>query len=169
LAGRRRRLSSPLPPKHRAIAVFDKLGRSLGRGGTALLFLLAGVELALAGGGSPQLALVRATAYASSTATTTLEIEGSFNFEDTVQLPLPVDVIVTQGDRSVRFDLAGHVFTSVGGAPEQPAPGPGVIAIKPNKILLVLPSGFGSGAATVQLVAQYKGDTFSSNTLEFTL
>ena len=148
--------------------------RSVRRAGTALaLAVLAGlapvVDLALAAGGSPQLALVSATPYRSSAGTISLDIEGSFNFEDTVQLPLPVDVIVAQGDRSERFDLAGNVFASIAGGPEQPDAGPGVIAVKPREILLVLPSGFGAGAATVQIVARYKDETFTSNALGFTL
>jgi hypothetical protein len=134
-----------------------------------VLSLFVGIGSGLAAGGSPQLALVRAVAYRSSTAAVTLQIEGNFNFEDTVQLPLPVNVIVAQGDKTFRFDLMGHAFSSVAGGSEQPAPGPGVIAINASTILLVLPPGFAAGTATVQLAAQYQGDAFSSNSLEFTL
>jgi hypothetical protein len=134
-----------------------------------LALLLGGAGSASAAGGSPQLALVQVTPYPSSAAVVTLELVGNFNYEDTVQLPLPLDVIVAQGDRITRFDLAGHAFTSVGGAGEQPDSGPGVIAVKQHAILLVLPSGFGAGATTVQLVAHYQGETFASNTLGFTL
>jgi hypothetical protein len=134
-----------------------------------LALLLGGAGSAAAAGGSPQLALVQATPFTSSAGAVTLELVGNFNYEDTVQLPLPLDLIVAQGDRTTRFDLAGHAFTSVGGAGEQPDSGPGVIAVKQHTILLVLPPGFGAGATTVQLVAHYQGETFASNTLEFTL
>jgi len=155
--------------EHRAVAIFRALGGATRRAGAALAALLVAAGLARAAGGSPQLALVSATPYRSSTAAVTLALEGSFNFEDTVQLPLPVDVVIVQGDRTARFDLAGHAFKSIAGGPEQPDSGPGVIAVKQHSILLVLPAGFGAGAATVQILARYRGETFASNTLGFTL
>ncbi len=138
--------------------------------GTGLVLVFLVVDLAAAAGGSPQLAVVRAAAHRSTSGSAvTLEIEGSFNFDDTLQLPLPVDVIVTQGSLSARLDLAGNVFTSVNGGAEQSSPGPGVISVTRNVILLVLPSAFASGPAAVQLVVRYKDVPFSSNQVNVTL
>ncbi len=142
----------------------------LRRLGTGLVLLLLVVDLAAAAGGNPQLAVVRATAHRSTSGSgVTLEVEGSFNFDDALQLPLPVDVVVTQGSLSARLDLAGNVFTSVDGGAEQPAPGPGVISVTRSVILVVLPSAFVSGPATVQLAVRYKDAPFSSNQLSVTL
>jgi len=155
--------------KNNSTGICDAFRRSVGRACATLAMLLLVADLAIAAGGSPQLALVSATPYRSTAGAVTVAIEGNFNFEDTVQLPLPVEVIVAQGARSTRFDLAGHAFTTIGGAAEQPDAGPGVIVVKQHQMLLVLPPGFATGAATVQIVARYQDDSFASNTLEFTL
>jgi hypothetical protein len=111
---------------------------------------------------------MRVTAYRSSSGTSTLKLEGSFSYADTVQLALPLSVTVTQGQLTARFDLSGNVFTSTGGA-EQPVAGPGVISVAQREIVLVLPAGFSAGTATAQVVANYEGQPISSNRLSFTL
>jgi hypothetical protein len=116
----------------------------------------------------PRLALMRVTAYRSTSGTNTLTLEGSFSYADTVQLALPLNVVVTQGQLTARFDLAGNVFTSTGG-PEEPGAGPGVISFAPREIVLVLPAGFAPGTATAQVVANYERQPISSNRLSFTL
>jgi hypothetical protein len=113
----------------------------------------------------PRLALLRVTPYRSTTGTITLKIEGSLSFADAVQLALPLSVSITQGSLSARFDLAGNVFTSTAGGAEQAAAGPGVIAIAPRAITLVLPPGFTTGAASAQVTANYDGKLISSNRL----
>ena len=117
----------------------------------------------------PRLALMRATAYRSVTGVITLKLEGTFSLDDTVQLALPLDVIVQQGSTTARFDLGGNVFITVGANPEQPAPGPGVIGVAPREITLVLPPGFAPGDVTAQIVASYQGEPVNSNRLAFTL
>ena len=117
----------------------------------------------------PRLALMRATAYRSVTGVVTVKLEGTFSLDDTVQLALPLDVVVQQGALSARFDLGGNVFTTVGTNPEQPAPGPGVIGVAAREITLVLPPGFAPGDATAQIVATYRGEPVNSNRLPFTL
>lgn len=117
----------------------------------------------------PRLALVRASAYRSTNGSTTLTLEGSFSFADAVQLGLPLNVVVTQGDRRTRFDLAGSVFTSTNGAPEQPLAGLGVVSITQRELVLVLPAAFSAGAATAQVIATYDGKTIASNQLGFSL
>ena len=117
----------------------------------------------------PRLALMRATAYRSASGVVTLKLEGTFSLDDTVQLALPLEVIVQQGPLSARFDLSGNVFTTVGGNPEQPASGPGVIGVAPREITVVLPQGFTQGDATAQIVATYQGEPVNSNRLRFKL
>ena len=117
----------------------------------------------------PRLALMRVTAYRSTTGTSSLKLEGSFSYADAVQLALPLNVIVTQGQLTARFDLAGNVFVSTGGGPEQPAAGPGVVSFAPREIILALPTGFSAGAATVQMIANFDSQRISSNRLSFTL
>ena len=117
----------------------------------------------------PRLALVRVTAYRSTSGASTLTLAGSFSYADAVQLALPLNVIVTQGQLSARFDLAGNVFTSTGGGLEQPAAGPGVVSFAPREIVLALPPGFSAGTAMVQVVADFDSQRISSNQLSFTL
>ena len=158
------------PHQQKPVRQRATLTLGLRRVSTGLVFLLLAVNLAAAAGGNPQLAVVRATPHRSASgAGVTLEVEASFNFDDALQLPLPVHVIVTQGSLSARFDLAGNVFTSVGGGAEQSSPGPGVIAVTRHVILLVLPSAFAQGPAAVQLVVRYRDEPFSSNRLDLTL
>lgn len=116
----------------------------------------------------PRLALLRVSAYRSTSGTITLKLEGSFSHADAMQLGLPLNVIVTQGALTARFDLAGNVFTSTGGA-EQPASGPGVVGFAQREIVLVLPAGFSAGASTAQIVMTYDNRPISSNRLSFTL
>ena len=117
----------------------------------------------------PRLALMRVTAYRSTGGTSTLTLEGSFSYADAVQLALPLNVIVTQGQLSARFDLAGNVFISTGGGVEQPAAGPGVVSFAPREIVLALPAGFSAGTATAQVVANFDSQRISSNRLSFAL
>jgi hypothetical protein len=117
----------------------------------------------------PRLALMRATIYQSATGTRTLRLEGSFSFADAVQLALPLNVVITQGQLTARCDLAGNVTTSTSGGPEQSAAGPGVISFTQREIVVVLPSGFSAGEASAQIVATYEKLPISSNRLSFTL
>lgn len=133
----------------------------------AAVLLLIGMQVEAAFT-EPRLALLRVSAHQSRAGSSTLTIEGSFSYADTVQLALPLNVVVTQGQLTARFDLAGHVFISTGG-PEQPATGLGVISFAPREIVVVLPTGFSAGAAAVQVVANYEGKIISSNRLSFTL
>jgi len=117
----------------------------------------------------PSLALVSAAAARGSSGRVTVTLEGSFSFDDAVQLALPLQIVVAQGGRTARFDLAGNVTLSVDGGAPQPAASPGLVGITNRIITLVLPSGFDSGDATAQLLTTYEGKTIASNLLRFTL
>ncbi|MBX3027101.1 hypothetical protein KF840_19540 [bacterium] len=117
----------------------------------------------------PTFALTRASATRGSGERWTVVLEGSFGVADAVQLDLPLRLVVSQGDRSARFDLAGRVTVSVAGAPAQDAPPPGVLAVTSRTITLVLPVGFGAGDAVAQIVGTYDGEPIASNQLRFAL
>lgn len=117
----------------------------------------------------PTFALTRATATRGTSGRATLVLEGSFGVADAVQLDLPLEIVVTQGTRSARFDLAGNVSVSLAGAPAQAAPAPGVLGITSRSLTLVLPAEFTSGEATAQIVGTYDGESVNSNQLRFTL
>ncbi len=136
---------------------------------------IAVLALVIAGGGAhaaitePRLALMRVTAYQGASGRVTLTLEGTFSFADAVQLAIPLNVTVVQGALGARFDLAGNVFTSQNNGTEQAAPGPGIVDIAEKKITLVLPAGFTSGSATVQVIANFDGKPIASNHLTVSL
>ena len=117
---------------------------------------------------APRLALTQVTSFHSASGGMTLDLQGTFSFADAVQLAVPVNVIVKQGQLTARFDLSGNVFTSRGRA-EQAAPGPGVIRFAQRNLTLVLPPGFVVGAATAQIAATFDGKLIASNLLRCTL
>ncbi|MBI1817452.1 MAG: hypothetical protein HYR72_20955 [Deltaproteobacteria bacterium] len=127
--------------------------------------LMAAAVPLRAGTTEPRLALMRATAVRSTAGRITLTLEGNFSLGDTVQLALPLDVLVTQGEVAARFDLAGDPPTGL----NQPAPDAGVISIGERAITLVLPAQFMAGEATAQIVATFDGKPLASNRLRFTL
>src|SRR5262249_59816836 len=67
------------------------------------LLLLAGPPSARAGGSSPLLTIAAVDAFASSSAALSVDIQGSFNFEDVVQGVFPAGAVVFQGTSFARF------------------------------------------------------------------
>jgi hypothetical protein len=134
---------------------------------TALVLLL-GAAPAPAANTDPTLALLRASAVRGSSGRATLTLDTSVSFDDIVQLALPVEVVVTQGNRVARCALSGAVSLTVGGV-AQSAQAPGVIGVSERRITLVLPPGLGTGEASVQLVGTYSDNTIASNVLRVTL
>jgi len=115
------------------------------------------------------MALTRATVHRSASAVASIQLEGTFSFADLVQLALPVNVYVVQGALTARLDQAGNVYTSSGGGPEQAASGPGLVSLKEREILIVLPTGFNPGVATIRVEITYDGGPISTNELGVTL
>ncbi|MDX2171342.1 MAG: hypothetical protein SF182_30015 [Deltaproteobacteria bacterium] len=130
--------------------------------------LLLGLSPAGAANTDPTLALLRASAVRGSGGRATLTLETSVSFDDVVQLALPVEVVVTQGNRVARCGLSGTVSLTVGGVAQAAAP-PGVIGVSQHRITLVLPPELGAGEASVQLVGTYSDNTVASNVLRVTL
>src|SRR5262249_58443434 len=73
------------------------------------LLLLAGPQPARAGGSSPLLTIATVDAFASSSGALSVDVGGSFNFEDVVQGVFPAGLVVFQGTTFARFDQAGGV------------------------------------------------------------
>src|SRR5215475_7094632 len=72
--------------------------------------LLLGVPTpSRAGGSSPLLTIASVDAFASSSGALSVEVQGSFNFEDVVQGVFPAGAVVFQGTSFARFDQAGGV------------------------------------------------------------
>lgn len=142
---------------------------SPGLGVLALLLVIAARSGAWGAYTEPRLALTRATVHYSASAVASVQLEGTFSFADLVQLAVPVNVYVVQGTLTARLDQAGNVYTSSGGGSEQPANGPGLVSLKEREILVVLPTGFSSGAATIRVEIIYDGGPISTNELGVTL
>lgn len=151
----------------------DNLGRRYGRvasmAAVTMMLLVSVVSTSPAAYTEPRLALLRATPLHSNGGSTALQLEGSFSLPDVVQLSMPLQVLVTQGALTARFDMNGGVFTSTNGGGEQPASGPGLVSVAAREIIVSLPSGFTAGAATVQVIAIYEGRQISSNRLSVDL
>lgn len=144
-------------------------GISPGLGVLPLLLVLAVGSRAWGAYTEPRLALTRATVHHSASAVASVQLEGTFSFADLIQLAAPVNVYVMQGTLTARLDQAGNVYTSTAGGPEQPASGPGLVSLKEREILIVLPTGFHSGTATIRVEIIYDGGPISTNELGVTL
>lgn len=149
------------------------------------LLLLAGPATVWAGGSSPLLTVASVDAFASSNGVLSVDVQGSFNFEDVVQGVFPAGVIVFQGTSFARFDQAGN---AVAGSASQLADGldatevPALLAVgspavapaaltqlHADRVTVVLPPGFSADTASVVLYAVYQGQGFASNTVPVTL
>ena len=134
---------------------------------TALVLLL--VSDAPAANTEPSFALMRAAAATADSGRITITLEASISLADTVQLGLPLDIVVVQGPRTAHFALAGDVSLSLDGGPAQPAPPPGVLSVSQRTIVLVLPQEFTTGEATAQIIATDDRKQIASNRLRFTI
>lgn len=151
---------------------------------TTLLLAAAVASVAWAGGSSPLLTLTRAEVVAGP-AGVAVDARGSFNFEDVVEGVFPAGLVVHQGTRFARFDQAGAVAVgdaafladgfAAGEAPAlaalgDPAPAPAaLVALRTDRVTVVLPPGFAPGTATVTLYAVYEGAGWASNPITVTL
>jgi hypothetical protein len=141
---------------------------------------------ARAAGTSPTLALVAADAFASADGGRLVTADGTFNFDDLVQIPFPAaGLLVVQGAHFARFDVGGGTregtsaavadgvqpaelasVLAAGGAAAAPAR---VVKIEPSRVSVVLPAGFTAGAATVVLFALHDDESFVSNAIALEL
>ena len=150
-----------------------------------LLLLLTGPVVARAGGSSPLLTITTVDAFAPSSGAVSVDVHGSFNFEDVVQGVFPAGAVVFQGTHFARFDQAGTVVAGVApllsaglDAAEVPSllglgspatPPAALSQLRADRVTVVLPPGFSPGAASVVLYAVYQGQGFASNTVAVTL
>jgi len=140
---------------------------------------------ARAGGSSPLLSLAGADAFATAAGVRSVDVRGSFNFEDVVEGVFPAGLVVVQGTHFARFDQAGAVVDGSAAflangldasevpalvAQGAPAAAPGALTqLRADRVTVVLPPGFTSGPASVVLYAVYGGGGFASNALTVTL
>ena len=161
------------------------------RRGRAALALLACGALLLAGearaaGTSPVLALTAAGGAAAGNGDRIVSAEGSFNFEDLVQIPFPAaGLMVVQGTRLVRYEVDGSVVEATSatvangvtpdelpallaltGAPAAPAR---LVRITANGVSVVLPADLAAGTALVLLYAHHEDEYFVSNAIPVVL
>jgi len=149
------------------------------------LLLLFAPATARAAGSSPLLTIAAADAFASSSGAVSVDVQGSFNFEDVVQGIFPAGMVVFQGTSFARFDQAGNVVSGSAAllsngldATEVPAllslgspasPPAALTRLRADRVTVVLPPGFSAGAASVVLYAVYEDQGFASNALSVTL
>jgi hypothetical protein len=149
------------------------------------LLLLAGPTPVRATGSSPLLTIATVDAFASSSGAVSVDVQGSFNFEDVVQGVVAAGAVVFQGTSFARFDQAGGVVS--GSAPllsdgldatEVPtlltlgsaaAPPAALAQLHADHVTVVLPPGFSAGPASVVLYAVYQDQGFASNTVSVLL
>lgn len=150
----------------------------------ALTAGLLGSGAARGAGTDPTLALTGGEAIAGGGATM-VRLQGSLAFDDQLQFAFPAGVIVYQGTTFVRVPVAGGAvsgsaaFLADGLADTEvqtllslgaPAAAPARLAsLQPNEVRVVLPAGFGSGAATAVVYAVLEGTGFLSNPIAVTL
>ncbi len=167
---------------------FDASHRATARQRTALLALVAVLLTAGhrvdAAGTDPTLALSSAEAAASGGAVL-VRLQGSLQFDDSLQFSFPAGVVIFQGTQFVRLPITGAAVSGsaallAGGlAPAElpallglgaPAPPPArLVTLTPSSLSVVLPPGFSAGAATAVAYAILEGDAFLSNAIAVTL
>lgn len=141
---------------------------------------------ARAAGTSPVLALTAAGASSATSGDRILSAEGSFNFDDLVQIAFPAaGLMVVQGSRFVRYEVDGSMveatsaavsdgvtpldlpaLLAAAGSPVGPAR---LVRIHANGVTVVLPSDFTAGAALVLLYAHHETEYFVSNAIPVVL
>ena len=161
------------------------MARALRLLGAALLTAgLIGTDAARGAGTDPTLALTGGEAIAGSGATM-VRLQGALAFDDQLQFAFPAGVIVFQGTTFVHVPVSGPplsgsaAFLADGLADTEvqtliamgaPAAAPARLAsLQPNEVRVVLPAGFGSGAATAVVYAVLEGNGFLSNPIAVTL
>ena len=141
---------------------------------------------ARAAGTSPVLGLTAATASVAANGDRLVSAEGSFNFDDLVQIPFPAaGLMVVQGSRFVRYEVDGSMveatsssvadgvlptdlpgLLAIAGSPVGPAR---LVRIHANGVDVVLPSDFTAGSALVLLYAHHQTEYFVSNAIPVVL
>lgn len=151
----------------------------------ALFLVAAAIDGASAAGTDPTLALTGGSALVSPQGAYTVEVRGSFNFDDLLQFSFPAGVIVIQGQHFARYDAAGAIgagdaaFVADGLVPAElealrnsgsTAAAPAVlIRLEPSRIVVALPPGFNPGVATVVVYAVLENTSFLSNAVSVSL
>jgi hypothetical protein len=156
-----------------------------GRVALACAALLALAATARAADTAPILSLSAAEALRGN-AGILVRVDGSYPLDDMVQTPMAVQLLIREldGNDFVRFELStgafeGNLESLATGldavnvfellALTEPSPGARLMALRPGRIEVLLPSDFPAGPAEAQLFFLYNGDPVFSNPIGLTL
>lgn len=149
-------------------------------------FLLGlGVALAWASATSPTL-IVSAGRVMAAEGRYTVAIDGTFDFPNAVQVGYPLELVVFQGTRFVRYPLRGTAVTGTSsvlgdgrlsaaelptflGAGGPAAPDVRLVTLTAESAVVTLPAEFIRGTATVQSIARLPEEPVLSNPLAVVL
>ena len=149
------------------------------------LLVLVRPAAALAGATSPALVLGAASGEGSPGGHTVL-LEGAFEFDNALQVGYPLQAVVFQKTRFVRYPIAGPPVTGTSptlndgvltdaelaaflgdGAPTPAAIR--IVTVAPSSLRVTLPAQFRSGAATALLFTILPEGSVLSNQIDFVL
>lgn len=151
----------------------------------ALCAIVLVASAAWSSGSAPTLALTGSDGFVSGDGARAVVATGSFNFDDRLQFDFPVGLLVVQGNRVARYDLAGTVVSATSplvadgvtadeipallaltGAAAAPAR---LVQIRRDRIAVALPPEIGAGSASVLLYASRDSQSFVSNVVTLEL
>ena len=155
------------------------------RAATCALLSLAVATGAWAGATSPTLVLATGRPVGAAPPYG-VRLTGTFDFENVLQLEVPIELVVFQGSRFVRFPLGGDPLEGTTAAvadgilsqSDLPAldaasspvgDGARVTALGPTAVGVALPSVFGPGPVTAIVVARLVEETVFSNPIQVVL
>jgi len=138
-----------------------------------------------ASGTSPALAL-SAAAGAAVDGQRSVTLDGSFDFANAVQVAYPLNLVVFQGSRFVRYrvpgtavagdspeladgDLAASEIDTFGQEGSAAAAGVRIVTLIADRIRVALPAGFPAGPTRAVLYAVVPDGNVLSNPIDFTL
>jgi len=150
-----------------------------------LALLCAFATAAFAGFTSPTLLLSAATGTVANGGRT-VALTGTFDFPNTVQPGYPLNLVVSQGTRFVRYPILGQPVSGTSAALSDglltdaelgaflrdgaaAAPAVRVLALTATDLRVTLPATFGSGATRAVLFTILPDGSVISNPIDFTL
>jgi hypothetical protein len=156
------------------------------RGLVIVIALTAAAPARLRASGTSPALVLSAAAGAAVGGQRSVALDGSFDFANAVQVAYPLDLVVFQGSRFVRYRVPGAAVA--GDSPEladgqlssdeldafgregSAAPaGVRIVTLVTDRIRVALPAGFAAGPTTAILYAVLPDSPVLSNPIDFTL
>jgi len=156
------------------------------RGLLVALALVTAVPARLRASGTSPALVLSAAAGAAVGDQRSVALEGSFDFANAVQVAYPLNLVVFQGSRFVRYRVPGAAVA--GDSPEladgqltadeldafgqegsAAAAGVRIVTLVTDRIRIALPAGFTAGPTTAILYAVLPDSPVLSNPIDFTL